>query len=129
MSCADVLATRTSDWKCALMPSALATAGMIIVSGDGVFAGVDATGVTRLMLIDGLTFVVALPAMRADAVFSVIFTAPVCPPTPRPAPFAVTSRFVPAGATTPELGVTVSHGSVGVAVNVCPANSEPRLIV
>src|SRR6185436_4380887 len=63
MSWGEVFATRTSDWKWELMPSALATPGMIMVSGEGVFEGEGLTGVTTLTLMLGTMTVVAWMAM------------------------------------------------------------------
>src|SRR5687767_668175 len=100
------------------MPAVFATAGMIIASGGGVFFGAGVTGVTRFTLMV-LTLVVpwvVTPPRLAAA--NEIEIAPVWPPMPRPDVFAVAVSTVPSAPTTPEAGVTVSHGTSGVAVKV-----------
>ncbi len=76
------------------MPSALATAGMIMVSGVGVVDGAGVTGVTRFTLTVVET-VLPLVAIREDEGFNATTIAPLCVPTPRPSGSAVTFRIVP----------------------------------
>ena len=118
--CAPVLATRMSDSKRALAPSACATAGMIKDSGIGLFPGFGVTGVTRLTEIGTETLPASSgirpPVTLALVRFIVIVALLV--PTARSGVAAVTVKSTPSGPSVPELGLTVSQGLSTVAVNV-----------
>src|SRR5690349_7460091 len=100
------------------MPLAWATAGMISASGGGADFGVGETGVTLLTVIVGVRNVVAcaLAPPRAEEL-SVICTEPRLVPRGRLLVLAVTVSVVPPAATTPDDGVTESHGSFTATTN------------
>src|SRR5688572_4378503 len=104
INCAEVLLTRTSDWKWEPMPLAFATAGMTSASGGGVFFGVGVTGVTRLTP-NGTVTLVPSAFTRPDS-FRLTVTDPRLVPGGRPAVLAVTVRVMPPSGTTPDAGET-----------------------
>src|SRR3954454_13953925 len=103
---------------------------MISASGGGVDLEVGETGWTTLTLNVVVLEVEALEERRRDgedggAVVMMVMP-PRLVPRGRPAVLAVTVRVRPAGGTVPVDGVTVSQGSVGVAVKDWPARAGSR---
>src|SRR5262249_23529278 len=122
ITCAEVLQMRTSDWKRALTPATLATAGMISASGGGVFLAADTYGATRLT--ETCVVVVFLSsAPSAPPAELLRATLPVVVPGGRPGVCATTLRISPPAGTLPLDGATVSHGTVGAAMKLRPASS------
>src|ERR1043165_5163138 len=118
-----------SDWKSAkTLFFTFTTAGMINASGGGAFF--DALVAPPVLLTSNCEFCV-LPSADdvPGAAVVVIDTKPVLAPGGRPAVFATACSVCPSGGTMPLAGVTVSHGTSGVAVKLCPANSAPMLRV
>src|SRR5439155_19833145 len=121
----------TSDWNCELMPAACATAGMIKASGGGPLFGVEETGATRLtemVVVDP-----GVPSRGAMRLFDALLTpkltstAPVLVPIGNPFGSAVTSRVMPPAGTTPDDGLTLSHGTCVLAVNDVPSAADRPL--
>src|SRR5689334_543550 len=94
ITCAEVLVTRTSDWKVELTPLACATAGMTRASGGGVLFDVGSDGETRLtetvvtVTVDDVAEVRTFDELPAAAV--VIVMPPSEVPTGRPSVSACT---------------------------------------
>src|SRR5437870_4104332 len=134
MVCAAVLVSRTSDWNCELTPAACATAGMISASGGGPLFAVGEMGCTRLtetvVVDDGGLSSAVMPPCAAPTAPKCTSTAPVFVPTGSPFASAVTLSAIPPGGTTPDDGLTVSQGTLVVAVNGVPASAAitPRAL-
>src|SRR5713226_1963479 len=98
---------------------------MIKASGPGLLFGVGDTGCTTftdivVVVAGGLSSGETRPFEEAERPKATV-TAPVFVPTGNRVGSAVTSRVMPSGGTTPDDGVTLSHGWFAVAVNGVPA--------
>ncbi len=112
MPCVEVLVMRTSDWKCAPIPSACATAGMRrVLMGGLVSFGFGVDGETRL--IDTGTPVVVVPvAPSLPEAFWVLVTIRLASVEPswKSASVMWTLTVTPSGGNGPLAGVTVMKG-------------------
>src|ERR1041385_712331 len=115
---------RISDWRRPRVTGfcTLATAGMIRASGGGVSFGVGVTSGFLTSVIELVTLSPARPAAAPFAAPNRMVTPPKFVPGGRPSLCAVARSCCPPGGTTPSADATVIHGTVGVAVKLCPAN-------
>src|ERR1041385_908261 len=97
---------------------------MISASGGGPLFAVDVTGAVRLT--ETVVVVGGVPSRGATRLLLLLVpnatsTAPVFVPMGSPFASAVTLRVMPPAGTVPDDGVTLSHGTFVVALNVVPS--------
>src|SRR5580765_1537462 len=120
MLCDEVFVMRTSDWKCAPMPSACATAGISsVLMGGLVSFGFGVDGETRLIDTGTPEEVVPVGPSLPDAFCVLVITRLASvEPSWKSASVMWTLTVTPSGGSGPLAGVTVMNGLSAVTLYV-----------